>query len=81
MSSGLKMLFLTVKSSRKQLLLKKRRIMLVFAVSQFEGAAAAEEIRFGNWQFKIYESQRGTFVLQQQEKYEKWTEGKVANFN
>lgn len=58
MSSGLKMLFLTVKSSRKQLLLKKRRIMLVFAVSQFEGAAAAEEIRFGNWQFKIYESQR-----------------------
>lgn len=32
--------------------------MLVFAVSQFEGAAAAEEIRFGNWQFKIYESQR-----------------------
>lgn len=48
MSSGLKMLFLTVKSSRKQLLLKKRRIMLVFAVSQFEGAAAAEEIRFGN---------------------------------
>lgn len=31
--------------------------MLVFAVSQFEGAAAAED-RFGNWQFKIYESQR-----------------------
>lgn len=58
MSSGLKMLFLTVKSSRKQLLLKKRRIMLVFPVSQFEGAAAAEEIRFGNWQFKIYKSQR-----------------------